>query len=352
MPTLHRSRRTTTFHPLQMISGTEVIMAETSLSAGTSVPEGVRKASGPRIGDPLFAGVAKTLGIALIGMLFAILVVLVVAAWPSIEKFGLGFITSSTWNPVSDTFGAWPAIVGTLVSSLIAMIFAIPIAFGFAVFITEIAPERIGAALGRLIELMAGVPSIIFGMWGLLVFAPFMASHIQPPIIAAFSGIPVLGTLFGPPPIGIGVFTAGIILAIMTIPLITAVMRDVLLSVPTVMREAAYGLGCTRFEVVRLVLVPAGRVGLIGGVILGLGRALGETMAVTFVIGNAHNLSASLFMPGTTISATIANEFTEATGTLYPAALMELGVILFAITILVLALSRLMLRATAAPGGG
>ncbi len=199
---------------------------------------------------------------------------------------------------------------------------------------------------------MAGIPSIIFGMWGLLVFAPFMALHIQPPIIEAFAGVPLLGTLFGPPPIGIGVFTAGVILAIMTIPLITAVMRDVLLSVPTVMREAAYGIGSTRFEVVRLVLVPAGLIGLIGGVILGLGRALGETMAVTFVIGNAHNLAPSLFMPGTTISATIANEFTEATGTLYPAALMELGIILFAITILVLALSRLMLKATAAPGGG
>lgn len=302
------------------------------------------------IGDPLFAGFAKILGIALIGLLFAILAVLIVAAWPSIEKFGFGFLTTSTWNPVGDEFGAWPAIVGTLVSSLIAMVFAIPISFGFAVFITEIAPKGVGAFLGRLIELMAGVPSIIFGMWGLLVFAPFMARHIQPPIIETFAGVPLLGTLFGPPPIGIGVFTAGIILAIMTIPLITAVMRDVLLSVPTVMREAAYGLGCTRFEVVRLVLVPAGRIGLIGGVILGLGRALGETMAVTFVIGNAHNLAPSLFMPGTTISATIANEFTEATGTLYPAALMELGVILFAITIVVLTLSRLMLRATTVPG--
>lgn len=307
--------------------------------------------SGPGIGDPLFAGISRLFGIALIGILFAVLVVLVIAAWPAIEAFGFGFVTSTTWNPVAEEFGAWPAIVGTLVSSLLAMVFAIPISFGFAVFITELAPTRIGAALGRLVELMAGIPSIIFGMWGLLVLAPFMAKHIQPPIIESFAGVPLLGTLFGPPPIGIGVFTAGVVLAIMTIPLITAVMRDVLLSVPTVMREAAYGLGCTRFEVVSLVLMPAGRIGLIGGVILGLGRALGETMAVTFVIGNAHNLAPSLFMPGTTISATIANEFTEATGTLYPAALMELGIILFAITIAVLALSRGLLRATAAPGG-
>ncbi|MEO1200506.1 MAG: phosphate ABC transporter permease subunit PstC [Pseudomonadota bacterium] len=301
---------------------------------------------GPRLGDPIFAGISRIFGLALIGMLFAILVVLVHAAWPSIEQFGFAFIPSTTWNPVTNEFGAWPAIVGTLVSSCVAMLFAIPISFGIAVFITEIAPPSIGSALGRLIELMAGIPSIIFGMWGLLVFAPFLARHVQPPIIEAFAGVPLLGTIFGPPPIGIGVFTAGIILAIMTIPLITAVMRDVILSVPTVMREAAYGIGCTRFEVVRLVLVPAGRIGLVGAVILGLGRALGETMAVTFVIGNAHNISASLFMPGTTISATIANEFTEATGTLYPAALMELGIILFVITIIVLALSRLMLRAT------
>ncbi len=307
---------------------------------------------GGAVGDAVFGWTARLLSLGLIGTLLAILIVLIVQAWPSITAFGFPFIWSSEWNPVENQFGAWPAIVGTLVTSFIALLLGVPISFGIAVFISEIAPPRVGAVLGRLIELMAAIPSIIFGMWGLLVLAPFMAAHIQPPIIDTFMGVPLLGTLFGPPPIGIGVFTAGLILALMIIPLITSVMRDVLESVPQVMREAAYGMGCTRFEVIMLVLVPAGRIGLLGGVILGLGRALGETMAVTFVIGNAHNLAPSLFMPGTTISATIANEFTEATGTLYPAALMELGVILFVITFIVLILSRLMTRGAGAPGGG
>lgn len=317
-------------------------MGEHAKTAGTAGRSG--KGAGGAIGDALFAGVARLLAIALIGMLFAVFAVLVQQAWPSISKFGPAFIWSTAWNPVAGDFGAWPAIVGTLVTSMIAMVIAVPISFGMAVFIAEIAPSRVGAVLARLIELMAGIPSIIFGMWGLFVLAPFLAKHIQPPIIETFMGVPLLGVIFGPPPIGIGVFTAGLILALMVLPLITAVMRDVFDSIPTVTREAAYGIGCTRWEVVSLVLLPAGRIGLLGGVILGLGRALGETMAVTFVIGNAHHLAPSLFMPGTTISATIANEFTEATGTLYPAALMELGVILFAITIVVLILSRLMLR--------
>jgi len=304
----------------------------------------VQHGSSGRIGDLLFAGTARVLSLLLILMLFAVFVSLVIESWPAISKFGIGFIWNTTWDPVSEDFGAWPAIVGTLVTSLIAMVIGVPISFGIAIYITDVAPKRIGTILARLIELMAGIPSIIFGMWGLFVLAPFMARHIEPPIMNSFMGVPLLGTIFGPPPIGIGVFTAGLVLALMVIPLITSVMRDVFESIPAVAREAAYGLGCTRFETVRLVLLPAGRIGLLGGVILGLGRALGETMAVTFVIGNAHSLFSSLFMPGTTISATIANEFTEAQGVIYPAALMELGVILFVITVIVLMISRLLTR--------
>lgn len=304
----------------------------------------VQHGSSGRIGDLLFAGTARVLSLLLILMLFAVFVSLVIESWPAISKFGIGFIWNTTWDPVSEDFGAWPAIVGTLVTSLIAMVIGVPISFGIAIYITDVAPKRVGTILARLIELMAGIPSIIFGMWGLFVLAPFMARHIEPPIMNSFMGVPLLGTIFGPPPIGIGVFTAGLVLALMVIPLITSVMRDVFESIPAVAREAAYGLGCTRFETVRLVLLPAGRIGLLGGVILGLGRALGETMAVTFVIGNAHSLFSSLFMPGTTISATIANEFTEAQGVIYPAALMELGVILFVITVIVLMISRLLTR--------
>ena len=324
-------------------------MSQTAQSADVNASEGALKtASRSGWGDRLFVTVSRSLAIALMGLLGAILIVLLFMSEPSIEKFGLGFITSTEWNPVEEEFGAWPAIVGTLVTSFIAMIIAVPLSFGIAVFVTEIAPRGLGVVMSRIIELMAGIPSIIYGMWGLFVLAPFMATHVQMPVINLVSGIPVLDVIFGPPPIGIGVFTAGVILAVMVIPLITAVMRDVLENVPPVMREAAYGLGATRLEVMRLVIIPHGRVGLIGGVFLGFGRALGETMAVTFVIGNAHSLFTSLFEPGTTISATIANEFTEATGTIYPAALMELAVILFVLTVIVLVISRLLLRRTAA----
>ncbi|WP_445681743.1 phosphate ABC transporter permease subunit PstC [Radicibacter daui] len=318
---------------------------------GTSLPSSAVVESSPAVTlkrgaslpDKLFIGGSRILGAALIALLFGIMAVLVFESWPSLKEFGFGFITSSEWDPVEEHFGAFPAIVGTLVSSVIALIVAVPVSFGIAVFVNEIVPPRVGVVIARLIELMAGIPSIIYGMWGLLVFAPFMAAHVQPVVIEAFDGVPILGTLFGPPPIGIGMMTAGLILSFMVLPLITAVMRDVFSAVPTVVREAAYGLGATRWEVVRLVLVPYTKVGLIGGVILGFGRALGETMAVTFVIGNAHELYASLFMPGTSISATIANEFSEATGEMYSSALMELGLILFAITVVVLVISRLLM---------
>ncbi len=318
----------------------------------TRTPESAPQPSDPAprpqapgaVGDKIFANLSKILAILLVVMLGGITLSLILMSLPSLQKFGFSFIFNTEWNPVDEDFGAWPAIVGTVVSSALAMLFAVPLSFGAAVFITQIAPRWLSQILARLIELMAGIPSIIYGMWGLFVFAPFMAKHVEPPIMQLFTGVPVLGTIFGPPPIGIGVLTAGIILAIMVIPLITSVMRDVLDAVPPVMVEATYGLGATRWEVISRVMVPHGRTGMLGGVILGFGRALGETMAVTFVIGNAHHLFTSLFEPGTTISATIANEFTEATGTIYPAALMELGLILFVITIIVLTISRLLLR--------
>lgn len=271
------------------------------------------------------------------------LIALFIGAKPALAKFGLGFLYSGDWNPVREEFGALVAIFGTLVSSAIAMLIAVPLSFGIALFITELAPSWLKRPIGTAIELLAAIPSIIYGMWGLFVFAPLFADHIQPWVIDHVEDIPVLGLLFGGPPMGIGMFTAGLILAIMIMPFITAVMRDVFEIVPPVLKESAYGLGATTSEVVVKVVLPYTRVGVIGGIMLGLGRALGETMAVTFVIGNAHRLHGSLFMPGTTISATLANEFTEAVGDIYTSSLMALGMILFLITFIVLALAQLLL---------
>lgn len=274
------------------------------------------------------------------------LIALYAGAKPALEKFGLGFLYSSHWNPVTEDFGALVAIFGTLVSSAIAMVIAVPLSFGIALFITELAPVWLKRPIGTAIELLAAIPSIIYGMWGLFVFAPFFADHIQPWVTDHTEEIPVLGLLFGGPPMGIGMFTAGLILAIMVMPFITAVMRDVFEIVPDVLKESAYGLGATTSEVVVKVVLPYTRVGVLGGIMLGLGRALGETMAVTFVIGNAHRLHGSLFMPGTTISATLANEFTEAVGEIYTSSLMALGLILFLITFVVLALAQLLMLRT------
>jgi phosphate transport system permease protein len=301
--------------------------------------------------DWLFQHVTQWLGVGLILLIIAILITLVWASWPSIHTFGWHFLWSAQWDPAHDQFGGLVAIIGTLITAIIGVIIAVPLSFGIAVLIVEILPPKIGLVVARLVELMAGIPSIIYGMWGLFTLAPFLAKHVQPWLILHCQHIPVLNYIFGGMPIGFGVFTAGIILAIMIIPLISSVMRDVLASVPNLLREAAYGVGATRWEVVWKILLHYTRAGLLGGVILGLGRALGETMAVTFVVGNSHQLFASLFMPGTTISATIANEFSEATGKLYPAALMELGLILFVITFVVLALSRSLLKRGKARGG-
>jgi phosphate transport system permease protein len=248
------------------------------------------------------------------------------------------------WNPVTGQFGALAPIFGTLVTALIAMLLAIPAGFGVAVFLTELSPPVLRRPIGIAIELLAAVPSIIYGIWGLFVLAPLLQSSVQPWLIAHLGPLPLIGALFAGPPYGIGIGTAGLVLAIMVLPYLTAVMRDVFETVPILLKEAAYGLGATTWEVVWNVVVPYARGGIVGGVMLGLGRALGETMAVTFVIGNAHRINVSLLAPGTTISATIANEFTEAVGDLYTSSLIALGLVLMAITLAVIIAARLMLR--------
>lgn len=276
-------------------------------------------------------------------LLTAIFASLVAGGYLAFETFGLNFLTTEVWNPVTEQFGALAPIYGTVVTSAIAMLVAVPISIGIAVFLTELCPKPLRRPIGIAIELLAGVPSIIYGIWGLFFFAPFLQRYVQPELIATFKDVPVLSTLFAGPPYGIGILTSGLILAMMVLPFVTAVCRDVFETVPTVLKEAAYGMGWTTREVVKNVVIPYTRVGIIGGVMLGLGRALGETMAVTFVIGNAHRISGSIMAPGTTISAAIANEFTEAVGDIYTSSLIALGLILFFITFIVLAIARLML---------
>jgi phosphate transport system permease protein len=273
----------------------------------------------------------------------AILVSLLFGAMPAIDKFGAAFLFTGEWDPVKEEFGALVPIVGTLVSSGIALAIAIPVSFGIAMFLTELSPVWLRRALGTAIEMLAAIPSIIYGMWGLFIFAPLFQQYAQPLLKSTLGEIPLVGKLFSGPPMGIGMLTAGIILAVMVIPFITAVMRDVFELVPPMLKESAYGLGSTTWEVVWRVVLPFTKVGVIGGIMLGLGRALGETMAVTFVIGNAHRLSPSLFAPGNSIASALANEFTEAVGDIYTSALVELGLILFLITTLVLACSKLLL---------
>ena len=296
-----------------------------------------------RRNDLIFKNVTYAAALFVLILLSAVAVSLLIGAWPAIQAFGPAFITTQSWNPVTDKFGGLAPIYGTLVTSFIAMLFAVPVGIGIAVFLTEACPKPLRRPIGTAIELLAGIPSIIFGIWGLFVLAPFLQTTVQPALIATFGSVPILSSLFAGPPYGIGILTASLILAIMVLPFVTAVSRDVFETVPPVLKEAAYGLGCTRWEVVRNVVIPHTRVGIIGGIMLGLGRALGETMAVTFVIGNAHKVSSSLLAPGTTISATIANEFTEAVGDLYTSSLVLLGLILFVITLIVLAVARYLL---------
>ncbi|HEY4944094.1 MAG TPA: phosphate ABC transporter permease subunit PstC [Rhizomicrobium sp.] len=288
-----------------------------------------------------------TLGASLIvlGIFGGVMASLIVGSLPAIRQFGLPFVYTEAWNPVTEKFGALAPIYGTLVTSFVALLVAVPVGIGIAIFLTEICPRSLRRPVGIAIELLAGIPSIIYGMWGLFVFAPWFQEHVQTWIVDRVVGIPYLEDYLAGPPYGIGMFTAALILSIMILPFISAVTRDVFETVPAMLKEAAYGVGCTTWEVMWRVVLPFVRSGVVGGAMLALGRALGETMAVTFVIGNSHHIQKSLFAPATTISATIANEFTEAVGDLYLSSLIELGLILFVITFLVLAAAQLMLRA-------
>ncbi|SBT08424.1 phosphate transporter subunit; membrane component of ABC superfamily [Candidatus Accumulibacter aalborgensis] len=278
--------------------------------------------------------------VALAGMLIA----LAVQAMPVLRQSGPAFLWTDVWNVPDDKFGALAAIYGTVVTSVIALLIAVPVSFGIALFLTETCPACLRRPLGTAIELLAGVPSIIYGIWGLFVFAPLFAKHVQPCLQAIFGKVPVIGGWFAGPPIGVGILTAGIVLSLMVIPFVASVMRDVFETVPAQLKESAYGVGCTTWEVVTGVVLPYTRVGVIGGIMLGLGRALGETMAVTFVIGNANRIVGSLFAPGTSIAATLANEFGEADPGLHISALFALGLVLFIITFLVLAMSRWLIQ--------
>ncbi|HXI10601.1 MAG TPA: phosphate ABC transporter permease subunit PstC, partial [Thermodesulfobacteriota bacterium] len=273
--------------------------------------------------------------------------VLLKESWLSLKTFGLGFFVSTDWDPVSGSFGALPAIWGTVVSSIIAIVIALPISLGIAIFLTEMAPKSLKGPIGSAIELLASIPSIIYGMWGLFVFAPLLSDYVEPYLIDYLGFIP----LFRGAPMGIGMLPAGFILAIMIIPFISSVTRDIFQMVPAMLKESGYGVGATKWEVIGKVVVPYTKSGIIGAVILGLGRALGETMAVTFVIGNSHEISLALLNPATSISATLANEFTEAVEEIYLSSLVELGLILFVITFVVLALAKLLIKRTALEGG-
>ena len=322
-------------------------VADVALSDHTAIPaEAVArtKALGRlRLGDTVFRHLTRGAAVFVLLLLSGVIISLIQGSIPALQTFGFGFLFSERWNPVTENFGALPAIYGTILTSFIAMLIAVPVGLMIAFFLTELCPQWLRRPIGIAIELLAGIPSIIYGIWGLFVFAPFLQATLQPFLINTLGNVPGIGSLFAGPPYGIGILTSGLILAIMVLPFVTSISRDVFEAVPGVLKEAAYGLGCTTWEVVRNVVLPYCRVGVIGGVMLALGRALGETMALTFVVGNAHRISASILAPGTTISATIANEFTEAVGDLYTSALIALGLILFVITFIVLAAARYML---------
>jgi phosphate transport system permease protein len=302
-----------------------------------------RHATGQRRREWAFRTATFVAALLVLALLGGVTLSLLVGSWPALSHFKLAFITRTVWNPVTDEYGALAPVYGTLVTSSLALLLAIPVSLGIAVFLTELAPAWLRRPVGVAIELLAAVPSIIYGIWGLFVLAPVLQRHVQPWLISWLGPLPLLGKLFRGPPFGIGVLTASFVLAIMVIPFISAVMRDVFETVPDVLKESGYGLGATTWEVIWRVVIPYARTGMIGGIMLGLGRALGETMAVTFVIGNASRIGSSLLAPGTTISASIANEFTEAVGDMYTSALVALGAILFLITFVVIGAARLML---------
>lgn len=297
------------------------------------------------MGDAVFSGLAHAAGVFVLILLGAIIIELFIGGWPAFRAFGLGFPFDTEWDPVKELFGGAVSIYGTLITSVLALLLAVPVAFGVAFFLTELAPNWVRRPVGTAIELLAAVPSIIYGMWGFFVIVPLMAEHIQPAVIDTVGELPGIGWLFQGPPFGTGIFTASLILAIMIVPFIAATMRDVFQTVPPVFKESAYGVGCTTWEVMRSIVLPYTRVSVVGGIMLGLGRALGETMAVTFVIGNTNRITASLFGPGNTIASLVALEFPESpAGSLKLASLLALGFILFVISFIVLAISRYMLR--------
>lgn len=305
-----------------------------------------------RAADAGFRLTTQGFALLVLAILGGVILSLIIGALPALQRFGFGFVFADVWNPVTERFGALAPLYGTLATSLIAMLIGVPVSFGIAVFLTELCPPALRRPFGIAIELLAGIPSIIYGIWGFFVLAPILQHAVQPVLIHTLGKLPLIGALFAGPPYGIGILTAGLILAIMVLPFITAVMRDVFETVPPMLKESAYGLGATTWEVVSKVVLPHSRAGVAGGMMLGLGRALGETMAVTFVIGNAHRVSASILAPGTTISASIANEFTEAVGDLYTSSLIALGLILFVITFVVLALAKLQLARLQRRAGG
>ena len=298
-----------------------------------------------------FRSLTFACAVLVLALLLGVTVALIHGSLPALSSLGTSFLTQTVWNPVTDKFGALAPLYGTVVTSLLAMSIAVPISFGIAVFLTETCPNWLRRPIGTAIELLAAIPSIVFGIWGLFVLAPLLQRHVQPWLIDHIGPLPLIGALFQGPPFGIGFLTAGIVLAIMVLPFISSVMREVFALTPHSLKEAAYGVGATQWDVVRGVVLPWSKVGAIGGIMLGLGRALGETMAVTFVIGNAHRISASLIAPGTTISASIANEFTEAVGDVYTSALVALGLVLFVLTISIIALARLLILRLEAGSG-
>ena len=327
-------------------------MVDLALSQDISIASSSTRLRRFHATDRTFRRVTLACALLVLAMFAGIFGALISGAWPALKAFGISFLWTETWNPVTEKFGALAPVYGTLVTSFIAMLIAVPVGIGIAIFLTELCPRSLRRPIGIAIELLAGIPSSIYGIWGLFVLAPVLQQDVMPGLIATFANVPVLSTLFAGPPFGIGILTAGLILGIMTLPFITAISRDVFETVPPVLKEAAYGLGATTWEVLWNVVLPFARAGVVGGIMLALGRALGETMAVTFVIGNAHRISASLLAPGTTISAAIANEFTEAIGALYAPALIELGLILFLVTAAVLAAAQYMLYQLERRAGG
>ena len=326
-------------------------MQTSVLSSGMPSKQAIKIAKLQRIQDFAFHHVTQFFAMIVLFALLGIMISLFINAWPALNTFGLGFFIDPEWDIGKDKFGGLIAIYGTLVTSIIALLIAVPLSFGIAVFLTEICPGYLRRPLGTAVELLAAVPSIIYGMFGLFVFAPIFADYIEPALAATFGKVPLIGLLFSGPANGIGMLCAGLILAMMILPFIASVMRDVFEIVPPVIKESAYGIGCTTWEVVSKIVFPYTKAGVIGGIMLGLGRALGETMAVTFVIGNALRLSPSLFAPGSSIASTLANQFGEAAPGLHFSSLFALGLALFVITFVVLALAKWMLASMEAKQG-